>query len=67
MSIHQYIPLDAYIPFHKIVACTALFFSGENAFGLEMREVVQLKITVMVWRKNMHLFYFSYSFDWSLG
>ncbi|GAB6033366.1 hypothetical protein CHUAL_013131 [Chamberlinius hualienensis] len=33
LSIHQYIPLDAYIPFHKIVACTALFFSIAHTVG----------------------------------
>ena len=26
-QVHQYIPLDSHLQFHKIVACTALFFS----------------------------------------
>lgn len=32
-SIHQYIPLDANIQFHKISACTALFFSLLHTVG----------------------------------
>lgn len=31
--IQQYIPLDAHIQFHKIVACTALLFSVIHAVG----------------------------------
>lgn len=27
-SVHQFIPVDSHIQFHKIVACTALFFSS---------------------------------------
>lgn len=33
LAIYQYIPLDAYIPFHKIVACTALVFSVIHSIG----------------------------------
>ena len=33
MSLHQYIPLDAHIQFHKICACTALFFSVLHTMG----------------------------------
>lgn len=32
-SIQQYIPLDSHIQFHKIVACTALFFSLLHTVG----------------------------------
>ncbi|MPC09847.1 Dual oxidase [Portunus trituberculatus] len=32
-SFQQYIPLDSHIPFHKIVACTALFFSVLHSCG----------------------------------
>ncbi|XP_065579570.1 dual oxidase-like isoform X2 [Artemia franciscana] len=32
-SIQQYIPLDAYVPFHKICALTALFFSMIHTAG----------------------------------
>ncbi|XP_030763375.1 dual oxidase-like [Sitophilus oryzae] len=32
-SIHQYIPLDANIQFHKIAACTGLFFSLLHTVG----------------------------------
>ena len=32
-SLHQYIPLDSHLQFHKIVACTALFFSVMHAAG----------------------------------
>ena len=32
-SLHQYIPLDSHLPFHKIVACTALFFSILHTIG----------------------------------
>eukprot|EP00093_Oithona_nana_P006459 06459.XXX_386344_372891_1 [CDS] Oithona nana genome sequencing. len=32
-SLHQYIPLDAHIQFHKIVACTALFFTIMHSIG----------------------------------
>lgn len=32
-SLHQYIPLDSNIPFHKICACTALFFSILHTIG----------------------------------
>ena len=32
-SIQQYIPLDAHIPFHKICALTALFFSMLHSVG----------------------------------
>ena len=32
-SLHQYIPLDSHLQFHKIVACTALFFSIMHAAG----------------------------------
>ena len=32
-SLHQYIPLDSHLQFHKIVACTALFFSILHAAG----------------------------------
>ncbi|XP_066998293.1 dual oxidase [Anabrus simplex] len=32
-SVQQYIPLDAHIQFHKIAACTALFFSLLHAVG----------------------------------
>ncbi|XP_043219093.1 dual oxidase-like [Amphibalanus amphitrite] len=32
-SIHQYIPIDSHIQFHKIVACTALFFTILHAVG----------------------------------
>ncbi|KAB7496237.1 Dual oxidase [Armadillidium nasatum] len=32
-SIHQYIPIDSHIQFHKIVACTALFFSILHSAG----------------------------------
>ncbi|XP_022920959.2 dual oxidase [Onthophagus taurus] len=32
-SIQQYIPLDAHIQFHKIAACTALFFSLLHTVG----------------------------------
>ncbi|CAH0546400.1 unnamed protein product [Brassicogethes aeneus] len=32
-SIHQYIPLDTHIQFHKIAACTALFFSVLHTVG----------------------------------
>lgn len=32
-SIQQYIPLDAHIQFHKIAACTALFFSVLHTVG----------------------------------
>ena len=32
-SIQQYIPLDAHIQFHKISACTALFFSLLHTVG----------------------------------
>jgi dual oxidase len=32
-SVQQYIPLDAHIQFHKIVACTALFFSLLHTVG----------------------------------
>lgn len=33
LSVQQYIPLDAHIQFHKIVACTALFFSILHSVG----------------------------------
>jgi len=33
MSLHQYIPLDSNIQFHKICACTALFFSILHTIG----------------------------------
>lgn len=32
-SIQQYIPLDSHIQFHKIAACTALFFSVLHTVG----------------------------------
>lgn len=32
-SIQQYIPLDSHIQFHKIAACTALFFSLLHTVG----------------------------------
>lgn len=32
-SIQQYIPLDSHIQFHKIAACTALFFSVLHTIG----------------------------------
>lgn len=32
-SIQQYIPLDSHIQFHKIAACTALFFSLLHTIG----------------------------------
>ncbi|RZF40188.1 hypothetical protein LSTR_LSTR012442 [Laodelphax striatellus] len=32
-SIQQYVPLDAHIQFHKIAACTALFFSLLHSVG----------------------------------
>lgn len=32
-AIQQYIPLDSHIQFHKIVACTALFFSLLHTVG----------------------------------
>ena len=32
-SIQQYIPLDTHIQFHKIAACTALFFSLLHTVG----------------------------------
>ncbi|XP_065202273.1 dual oxidase [Planococcus citri] len=32
-SIQQYIPLDSHIQFHKLVACTALFFSLVHTIG----------------------------------
>lgn len=32
-SLQQYIPLDAHIQFHKIAACTALFFSLLHTVG----------------------------------
>nr|CAD7589006.1 unnamed protein product [Timema genevievae] len=32
-SVQQYIPLDAHIQFHKIAACTALFFSLLHTVG----------------------------------
>lgn len=32
-TIQQYIPLDAHIQFHKIVACTACFFSLLHTVG----------------------------------
>lgn len=32
-SIQQYIPLDAHVQFHKVVACTALFFSLLHTVG----------------------------------
>lgn len=32
-SIQQYIPLDSHIQFHKVVACTALFFSIVHTVG----------------------------------
>jgi len=33
LSLHQYIPLDLHIQFHKICACTALFFSLLHTAG----------------------------------
>lgn len=32
-SIQQYIPLDSHIPFHKVIACTAFFFSIIHTVG----------------------------------
>ena len=32
-SLHQYIPLDSHLQFHKICACTALFFSVLHTIG----------------------------------
>jgi dual oxidase len=32
-SLHQYIPLDSHLQFHKICACTALFFSILHTIG----------------------------------
>ena len=32
-SLHQYIPLDSHLQFHKICACTALFFSVLHTVG----------------------------------
>lgn len=32
-SIQQYIPLDSHVQFHKVVACTALFFSLVHTVG----------------------------------
>ena len=32
-SLHQYIPLDAHLQFHKIVACTSLFFTVLHVMG----------------------------------
>ncbi|KAL7305239.1 hypothetical protein TKK_0002624 [Trichogramma kaykai] len=32
-SIHQYVPIDSHVPFHKIVACTAVFFSLVHSVG----------------------------------
>ena len=32
-SLHQYIPLDAHLQFHKIVACTSLFFTILHCIG----------------------------------
>lgn len=32
-SIQQYIPIDSHIQFHKIAACTALFFSLIHTVG----------------------------------
>lgn len=32
-SIQQYIPLDSHIQFHKVIACTALFFSLVHTIG----------------------------------
>ena len=33
LSLHQYIPLDSSLQFHKICACTALFFSILHTIG----------------------------------
>ena len=33
LSFHQYIPLDSHLQFHKICACTALFFSVVHSIG----------------------------------
>lgn len=33
LSIQQYIPLDSHVQFHKIVACTAGFFSILHSIG----------------------------------
>lgn len=33
MSLHQYIPLDSHVQFHKIVAMTALFFTLVHTIG----------------------------------
>ncbi len=32
-SLHQYIPIDSHLQFHKICACTALFFSIVHSIG----------------------------------
>ncbi|XP_059085329.1 dual oxidase-like [Tigriopus californicus] len=32
-SLHQYIPIDSHLQFHKICACTALFFSFLHSCG----------------------------------
>eukprot|EP00096_Caligus_rogercresseyi_P010505 TRINITY_DN3850_c0_g1_i1.p1 TRINITY_DN3850_c0_g1~~TRINITY_DN3850_c0_g1_i1.p1 ORF type:complete len:1540 (+),score=517.15 TRINITY_DN3850_c0_g1_i1:375-4994(+) len=32
-SLHQYIPLDSHLQFHKICACTALFFTILHSIG----------------------------------
>ena len=32
-SLHQYIPLDSHLQFHKICACTALFFTVLHTIG----------------------------------
>ena len=32
-SLHQYIPLDAHLEFHKVVACTSLFFTVLHVMG----------------------------------
>ena len=34
-SLHQYIPLDSHLQFHKICACTALFFSILHTIGTQ--------------------------------
>ncbi|GBO22157.1 Dual oxidase, partial [Araneus ventricosus] len=44
LPLHQYVPLDSHVQFHKVVALTALFFSSEwirNSSGLKLRQVAK--------------------------
>lgn len=52
-SIQQYIPLDSHIQFHKIAACTGLFFSLIHTVGKEAEDIIIELIYVFRIEENL--------------